>query len=118
MAVVGRLPWHFGHNLLTIGFQTFIFSRLAGGPIRKLTQFSVIRLQAKGRPKRCLTVNRERAMTTDLIARKPVSQKQRRSLSDLGAVYLFSALGLLLSIGAIVIIGFDKLTPILAAMSG
>jgi hypothetical protein len=78
----------------------------------------MIRAQAKGRPKRCLTVNRERAMTTGMIARKPVSQKQRHSLSNLGAVYLFSALGLLLTIGVVALIGFDKLAPMLAAMSG
>jgi hypothetical protein len=57
-------------------------------------------------------------MTTEMVASKSVSQGQRRFLSDLGGVYLFSALGLLLAIGTAVLVGFDKLTPALAAMSG
>ena len=57
-------------------------------------------------------------MTTDMIAGKSLSQKQNRSLSGLGAVYLFSAIGLVLTIGAFVLVGFDELPPILAAMSG
>jgi len=57
-------------------------------------------------------------MSTRVVDNKSVSPMQRHSLGDVGAVYLFSALGLALTSGVAMLIGLDKLAPTLVSMTG